>query len=156
LAFDDIIEPRMAFRGVRESMDMERPVRVLIVEDCADTAQSMSMLLDRVGYATAIAATGAGALLAVSQRVPDIILLDIGLPDLNGWDLAEKLRDIKVLKETMIVALSGHGRADDVERSLRAGCAMHLLKPVDFDVLLSRLREGLESFRESARTTQRA
>jgi len=134
---------------------MDRPIRVLIVEDCADTAQSMAMLLDRSGYATAVAATGAGALSAVGLRVPDIILLDIGLPDLNGWDLAEKLRAIKVLKETMIVALSGHGRADDVERSRRAGCAMHLLKPVDFNELLIRLREGLEIFR-SARTTQRA
>jgi DNA-binding response OmpR family regulator len=133
---------------------MDRPVRVLIVEDCPDTAQSMALLLERSGYATALAATAAQALKAVGERVPDIILLDIGLPDLNGWELAERLRAIKVLQETMIVALSGHGRADDVERSRRAGCAMHLLKPVDFNELLANLRHGLENYRAHARSPQ--
>jgi CheY-like chemotaxis protein len=133
---------------------MERPIRVLIVEDCPDTAQSMALLLERSGYATALAGTAAQALTAVGQRVPDIILLDLGLPDLNGWELAERLRAIKVLQETMIVALSGYGRADDVERSRRAGCAMHLLKPVDFNELLTKLNHGLEDFRAHARGRQ--
>jgi len=129
---------------------MDRRIRVLIVEDCRDTAESLAILLDRSGYETNVAANGQNALAAVGQRVPDIILLDIGLPDINGWELAKKFRAIKVLQNTMIVAISGHGRADDVEESRRAGCSMHLLKPVDFQELLEQLDGGLKKFQASA------
>jgi DNA-binding response OmpR family regulator len=129
---------------------MDRPVRVLIVEDCPDTAQSLAILLDRSGYEAAVAANGRDALAAIGRRVPDIVLLDIGLPDISGWELAEKLHAIKVLQETMIVAISGHGRADDIEQSHRAGCSMHFLKPVDFQELLTQLNEGLMNFRAAA------
>jgi len=126
---------------------MDEQIHVLIVEDCEDTGISTAMLLGVWGARTTLAPDGrAGLRLALSED-PDVILLDLGLPDISGLDFARQLRLSRQFDRTMIVALTGYASAEDQAKSFRAGCQYHLAKPVDLDELRSILRDGLKEFR---------
>src|SRR5436853_1692254 len=86
---------------------------VLVVEDDADTADSMAMLLHLYAYDVQVARDGAMALQAVLERQPDVVLLDIGLPKLNGWQLAKAIRCHNVRKRPFLIAISGYGMQAD-------------------------------------------
>jgi PAS domain S-box-containing protein len=118
--------------------------RVLIVDDNVDGADSLAMLLEEVGHETQKAHDGVEAI-AVAERVrPDAVLLDIGLPKLNGYEVCRRLRQRPWGAKLMIVALTGWGQEEDRQRSLDAGFDTHLVKPVDHDVLM-RLLAALPS-----------
>jgi two-component system CheB/CheR fusion protein len=130
-------------------MVMDEPCRVLIVEDCPDTADSAAKLLTYWHFETAIAVNGSTALEKVPTFRPDIVLLDLGLPDMGGLEVARRLRAMNGLDKTMIVVLSGYGTQNDREQSAQAGCQMHLLKPVDLSSMKAVLLDGLKAFREN-------
>jgi len=109
--------------------------RILVVDDQPDAADSLALLLQFEGHTTEAAYSGREALARAAQLRPDVILLDIGLPDMNGYEVAGRLRAI--LPPVMLVALTGYGQAEDIERAHAAGFDAHLLKPVDFDRLSS-------------------
>jgi CheY-like chemotaxis protein len=115
-------------------------VRVLIVEDDEDTADSLSMLLRLHGYDVEAAADGPSALRAVQASRPDVILLDIGLPKMDGWLVAKQIREQAVRKRPFLVAISGYGTDADRLRSQEAGIDLHLVKPMDPVDLLKLLR----------------
>jgi len=103
-------------------------LRILLVEDHADTAKLMSRLLMMQGYEVAIASSVAGALSAIQQQVPNIIISDLGLPDGSGLDL---MRQLRAQGHTMpAISLSGYGAAGDIEQSKAAGFAEHFVKPL--------------------------
>lgn len=104
--------------------------RVLVVDDSEDAAFALAMLLREWGHEVATAGDGPSALAAVAQHHPDIVLLDIGLPGMSGYEVAARLR---ASGEThlKIVAVSGYGQPDDVARALAAGCDAHFPKPID-------------------------
>ena len=106
-------------------------LRVLIVDDDQDTADTMSLLLERGGYEPAVAYSGPAALEMVRQLRPDVILCDLGLPGMDGLAVAAALRADPVTAGVRLIAVSGYGRDEDVQRSLAAGFEMHLTKPVD-------------------------
>jgi CheY-like chemotaxis protein len=114
--------------------------RVLLVDDNVDAAQSLGALLRNAGYAVHEAHDGPQALAAVAAGfVPDVALLDIGLPGMTGYELAATLRRDARLSGLTLIALTGYGRAPDRERALAANFDDHLVKPVTFDTLLQAL-----------------
>jgi two-component system, OmpR family, response regulator len=104
---------------------------VLIVEDVADAADSLAILLRLHGDRVRVARTGPDALTACRESLPDLILLDIGLPGLDGWEVARQLRQMPGERLPFLVAVTGYGRPEDVETSTAAGIDLHLTKPVD-------------------------
>jgi DNA-binding response OmpR family regulator len=107
------------------------PLRVLVVDDCPDTTASLAMLLHLWGYDVCVASNGPGALEAAGSRRPDVVLLDIGLPGMDGYEVARRLRREHDLAGALILTLSGYGREADRCRAWEAGCDHHLVKPVD-------------------------
>jgi signal transduction histidine kinase/DNA-binding response OmpR family regulator len=112
-----------------------RPQRVLVVDDNVDGATMLARLLRGWGHQVSIAHDGPSAITTALQRNPDIILLDIGLPGMDGYQVAEKLKTHESSAHTLLVALSGYGQGEDRRRSHDAGIQHHLVKPVDPDVL---------------------
>jgi CheY-like chemotaxis protein len=107
------------------------PLRVLIVDDCADTTSSLALLVRLWGHQPFVAGDGSTALRLTAEYVPDVILLDIGLPGMSGWELAPVLRRMPGMAGVFLVVASGFDRVDDQRRSHEAGCDLHLTKPVD-------------------------
>ena len=115
--------------------------RVLIVDDNLDSADSLAMLLNITGNKTFLAHDGVAALEAVEKYRPEVILLDIGLPKLDGHEVCRRVRELPWGKDIVIIALTGWGQEDDRRKSDEAGFNGHLVKPVDYDRLLELLGE---------------
>jgi CheY-like chemotaxis protein len=107
------------------------PLRILIVDDCADTTESLALLIRMWGYQARVAGDAAEALRLAADYRPNVILLDVGMPAVSGWDLAPQLRQLPGLHGVLIVVVSGYDRPDDFRRSYQASCNLHLTKPVD-------------------------
>lgn len=111
-----------------------RGCRVLVVDDNIDSAQSMGMLLEMEGFTVDLAYDGGQALSRAALFQPNAVLLDIGLPGLNGYQVAQQLRERSTSAGGMpilLVAVSGYGRDKDRQTSLLAGFNIHLTKPAD-------------------------
>jgi CheY-like chemotaxis protein len=128
-------EPGEALPGVDTRRDV-RPQRILVVDDNVDSADSLSLLLTACGHAVTKAYTGEGGIAAALLAPPDLAILDIGLPDMSGFDLALRLRAEPATSRTVLVALSGWGQMIDRQRSASAGFAHHLVKPADPGLVL--------------------
>ena len=109
--------------------------RILVVDDNKDSATSMGRLLGMLGHEIRTAHDGQAAVDAAAAFRPDVILLDIGLPILNGYEAARRIRGQPFGKEMILIALTGWGQEDDRRRSKEAGFDLHLVKPVDPDAL---------------------
>ncbi len=107
------------------------PLSILVVEDQEDTAQSTAQLLALHGHRVEIAKSGPEALRVSAASTPDVILLDIGLPGMDGWEVARRLRCQATAKQPLVVAVTGYGAEDDLYRSADAGIDLHLVKPTD-------------------------
>jgi CheY-like chemotaxis protein len=109
--------------------------QILIVDDNADSRQMLAELIKTWGYATREAEDGPAALRAVAELRPDVVVLDIGLPGMNGYEVAEQIRTLPECHALRIIALSGYGQPEDRRKSAAAGFDEHLVKPVDMDKL---------------------
>jgi CheY-like chemotaxis protein len=109
--------------------------RVLVVDDNEDAAQSLAMLLQLEGRLVRVAADGADALKSFEQFQPEAVLLDIGLPDMDGYEVARRMRASAGGRKVLLIALTGWGQADDKRRAADAGFDEHLTKPLDPDFL---------------------
>jgi len=109
--------------------------RILIVDDNVDSAESMAVLLRLEGHEALTLHEGERVVAAAREFRPDVILLDIGLPGISGYDVARALRGDPEVAAVRLVAVSGYGRAEDRERARAAGFDEHLVKPVDFSAL---------------------
>ena len=117
--------------------------RVVIVEDNYDAAEALTMLLELFGHQPTIVADGLAAIDAVRDGGFDIALVDIGLPGIDGYEVARRIRMLPNAKTMMLVALTGYGQETDKQRALSAGFDQHLTKPVQIErlqTLLSRPR----------------
>lgn len=112
---------------------------VLVVDDNADAANSLAELLQTGGHRVSVHGSGPSALLHASQHPCDVCLLDIGLPGMDGCELARRLRALPQMAQAVLIALTGYGQTDDRQRSKAAGFDHHLVKPVDPDALLALL-----------------
>lgn len=127
---------------VDEAVKGTRPLRVLIVDDNVDTVLSFAMLLKASGHDVCKAHDGLAAVQAASDYRPDVVLLDIGLPGLNGYEVAKRIRQIPILKEVVLVALTGYGQDTDRQLSAQAGFNHHLVKPARLKQLQKILGEA--------------
>ena len=128
--------PRVAAPGIEPTSGFghlmaARPRTLLYVEDNADARIVMSEMLRLSGYTVIEAATGAQALAAVAVQQVDAVVLDIGLPDINGYDVARKIRQMPHCHNMPILALTGYGQSRDKDAALQLGFNAHLVKPVD-------------------------
>lgn len=115
------------------------PRRILVVDDNVETAQSLARLLEHWQYETEVAHDGPAAIAAAQAAPPYAVLLDIGLPGMDGYEVTQQLRQCPSLHKTLIVALTGFSADSDLARSREAGFDLHLVKPVEPDVLQSLL-----------------
>jgi DNA-binding response OmpR family regulator len=114
-----------------------RSLFILIVDDNRDCATTLALLLRLAGFEVETVHDGWEALRIAKARRPDVVLLDIGLPGLDGFQVAEAMRNDANLKNVYIIAISGYDRDMFQGRSRRSGFDLHLVKPVDFDTLNS-------------------
>jgi signal transduction histidine kinase/ActR/RegA family two-component response regulator len=109
------------------------PQRILVVDDNKDAADSLADILQFDGHTLHTAYTAGAALDSLSTFQPSVILLDLGLPDMNGYQVAKRIRDSDI--SVRIIALTGYGQAEDMEQTRAAGFDAHLVKPVDLEML---------------------
>jgi PAS domain S-box-containing protein len=121
--------------------------RLLIVDDNNDAATSLGMMLRILGYETRTAGDGLAGLEAAAEFRPDVLLLDIGMPKLNGYDVARRIREQPWGKGPVLIAVTGWGQAEDRQRSSEAGFDHHLVKPVD-PAALTKLLASLATARD--------
>jgi PAS domain S-box-containing protein len=117
------------------------PLRVLVVDDHRDTALSLSMLLESWGHQTSCAHDGISGLEAAQASRPDVVILDIGMPRMNGFEMARRIREQPWGRSLRLMALSGFGQEQDLEQGRQAGIDAHLTKPADPARLRSLLTE---------------
>ncbi|QYD73025.1 response regulator [Paraburkholderia edwinii] len=143
------------------SRDIDRPpakigqaqrqrLHILVVDDNVDAASSLSILLEISGHHVRTAADGPRALKECSIAQPDIVLLDIGLPGMDGYEVARRLKGMPVMSQAVLIAVTGYGQADDVMRSKDAGFDHHLVKPIEPENLMA-LFDGLRPRTEAKR-----
>jgi CheY-like chemotaxis protein len=126
--------------GSAESVCTALGRRILVVDDNVDAAESVALLLRLGGHQVRVAHNGEAALRAVDAEVPDLALLDIGMPGMDGYEIARRLRQQPRASGTVLVAVTGWGQPEDRRQSREAGFNHHLVKPVDMAVLDEILR----------------
>ncbi|WP_437484328.1 PAS domain S-box protein [Sorangium sp. So ce1014] len=116
--------------------------RILVVDDNRDHALALALLLEQAGHVTALAHDGPEALAAARSFAPEVVLLDIGLPKMDGYEVARRMRGEAGAGALRIVAFTGYGQQDDLRRSREAGCDAHLIKPIAPEVLFAHIAGG--------------
>ena len=111
--------------------------RVLLVDDTIDAAELLGMVLERHGAIVAIAVDGAEGLRMAQESDYDLIISDIGMPIMDGYELMRQLRAIERYREIPTIAVTGYGRIDDIARATAAGFTTHVTKPIDVKQLIS-------------------
>ncbi len=114
--------------------------RVLVVDDNVDAAQTLAILVKHYGHEVETAADGLSALEAARVFKPEIAFIDIGMPEMNGYETARRMRADPATKNVVLVAVTGYGQEEDRRRSLQAGFDQHAVKPVGIDRLSQILR----------------
>jgi CheY-like chemotaxis protein len=135
----------------RESAQDERMLKILLVDDSIDAVAMLGLLLRKLGHRVEIAHEGEAAQRIAQLFMPDVVLLDIGLPGMDGYQVAQALRKFPSLEHTQLIALTGYGHARDREAALAAGFSQHLVKPLDF----SKLAALLENIRATVSSAGR-
>src|SRR5690606_26685402 len=107
--------------------------RILIVDDNRDAAESLCTLLNALGATASVAYGGQEALDALDAVDPDAVLLDIGMPSMDGYEVAQQIRSTPAHADVLLIALTGWGQDEDRARAARAGFDHHLVKPPDVD-----------------------
>ena len=118
-----------------ESVGTAPQRRLLVVDDNVDAAESLALLLQLKGHDVRVVHDGPSALAAVEADPPDLVFLDIGMPVMNGYEVAQRLRQRPGLENLLLVAMTGWGQKEDRCRSQEAGFDRHLVKPVEPDAL---------------------
>ncbi len=140
---EDIIQKaqmKMPENGNKEkSTNQNKSRRILVVDDNSDAVEMMEILLSMEGYATRTAFAGETAIEIAKEFQPEVCLCDIGLPEMNGYELAGHLR--KLLPQALLISISGWGQEEDRQRSIESGFNYHLVKPVQFEDLLKLIKK---------------
>ena len=119
--------------------------KILIVEDNEDNRDSLSRRLQRRGFEVITAADGKAGLAMAQSEKPDLILMDMNMPELDGWEATRQLKAIDEVRDIPVLALTAHALAGDRERALQVGCADYHTKPVDFAGLLAQIESILQN-----------
>ena len=123
---------------------------ILIVEDSEDIRYLLVQLLEEEGYRTEVATDGEAGFSAAQRLQPQLILMDLSLPGMDGWETVRRLRRLSQFTSTPIIALTAHATDKDKERALAAGCTAYISKPFDMETLLEQLAKYLPQWRKSS------
>ncbi|MBC7781664.1 MAG: response regulator [Proteobacteria bacterium] len=115
--------------------------RVVIIDDNVDSVEALSMLLELEGHTVSAAYDGPSGLALIASMRPDVVLCDIGLPGMNGYEVAESVRRLGTAAP-VLAAITGYGQSSDIRRAREAGFSHHLVKPVDPVAVLTLLNES--------------
>ncbi len=118
--------------------------RILIIEDNMDNHELIRFFLERDGYDTFLAMTGPEGLQAAIKQVPDLVLVDLALPIMDGWDVTRKIRENERTAKLPIVAVTARTMPIDRMRAIEAGCDEYIAKPIDFAALLGAVNRLME------------
>jgi CheY-like chemotaxis protein len=119
--------------------------KILVVDDNPDSALSLAMMLSIMGHETRTAHDGESAVATAESFLPDVVLLDIGLPKLNGYEVAQRIRETTWGASMYLIAVTGWGQDEDRQRSSEVGLNVHMVKPVEpaaLEKLLAELRKS--------------
>jgi two-component system CheB/CheR fusion protein len=142
---------RLPCLPLRESSNAKPPVhaaghagsrRVLVVDDNVDGAESLAILLEHEGHTVRTANDGAEAVVTARTFHPEVVLLDIGLPGMTGYEVARTLRGSRETSKALLIAMTGYGQPEDVGRAKAAGFDHHVVKPVPLEKILDLVSEG--------------
>jgi CheY-like chemotaxis protein len=136
--------------GERRDAEQRQP-RLLIVDDNVDAADAIGTLLSLTGFTVEIAHDPQSAIERAAATDPDVVLLDIGLPGMTGYELARQLSGHPVVSRAKLIALTGYGQPGDTEQAKAAGFSSYLVKPVDVDQLRERIESILDADSHRAR-----
>ncbi len=112
---------------------------ILIVDDSEDIRILLSDFLQEEGFNTICAGDGSAALMQAQNHHPDLILMDISLPGINGWQTVQYLRNMPEFRSTPIIAVTAHATEEEAEHSLTVGCNAHVSKPFDLEEILNQI-----------------
>ena len=128
--------------GADQEAGTRPPLRVLVVDDIADAADVLAMVVEVDGHDAQVARSGPAAVELAAAYRPDVVLLDLGMPGMDGYEVARRLRRQQGGERMTIIAVTGYGQDEDRERTRAAGFDHHLVKPVDMDALRRLLQQG--------------
>jgi signal transduction histidine kinase/CheY-like chemotaxis protein len=134
----------------RSADRMPSSSRILVVDDLQASAETLMTLLEMEGFEVRIANDGMAALKVAQEFRPDVVLLDIGLPGMNGFEVANQLRSLPASRDALLIALTGYGEAESRSRSAQAGFDFHMVKPADVGLLLEMIAKPHETRRAKA------
>jgi CheY-like chemotaxis protein len=132
-----LAEPLLSIPGASQTGDGQQTAapspgrRILVVDDNQDSANSLGLLAQIMGHEVRTAYDGPSALSLAAAFVPDVVLLDVGMPGMDGYEVARRLRQLPALASTVLVAQTGWGQEGDLRRAKEAGFDHHLVKPLD-------------------------
>ena len=129
--------------GKRRPSSHEGDLTVLVVDDVPDVTEMIALFLKYAGYNVTTVDSARAALKIAGERKFDLVISDIGMPEMSGYELAEALRDLSDYREIPIIAVTGYSEYDDRKRALKAGFNAHLTKPIDPTRLLDLINELL-------------
>jgi CheY-like chemotaxis protein len=125
-----------------EASTAATPRKLLIADDNSDAAESLAMLLRLEGHEVTVVANGRQAVRATAEVQPEFALLDIGMPDMDGYEVARQLRRIQLPSKLTLIAVTGWGREGDKARASEAGFDYHFTKPIEPDELFELLKQN--------------
>ena len=134
-------EPPNPATSIKERKGPPAHPNALIVDDVADVTEMLAVLLTHAGYQVVTAASAMSALKIARERQFDVIISDIGMPEMNGYQLARELRLLPGYESVPMVAVTGYSMFDDKERSAKAGFTAHMTKPIDPHALLDLIEQ---------------
>lgn len=118
---------------------MEKMIKILLVEDNEDNRDMLSRRLERKGFEVSLAVDGQDGVDKAQQNLPDLILMDMSLPVMDGWEATQKLKNNSDTSAIPIIALTAHAMSSDRDKAIEAGCDDYDTKPVDFQRLLDKI-----------------
>jgi CheY-like chemotaxis protein len=136
-------KPRTSRKGKGKETDPNRRGAVLVVDDVPDVTEMIELLLKHAGYDVSTAESAQDALHLARLNHYDLVISDIGMPDMNGYELASALRELAAYNKTPLIAVTGYSEYDDRGRAVRAGFNVHLTKPIEPTQLLTLMRDLL-------------
>lgn len=119
--------------------------RILVVEDNEENRDSLSRRLERRGFEVVLAVDGKNGVEAAEAEKPDLILMDMNMPELDGWEATRRIKALPDVGGVPVTALTAHAMAGDRERAVNAGCADYHTKPIEFTKLLAQIQTLLQS-----------
>ena len=127
-----------------ERTPAEQTRRILVVDDSEDMRDLIQRLLERAGYRVVLAEDGQASLTQAKLYHPDLVLMDLSLPDMDGWEAVRHLRKMPEFRTTPIIAVTAHVSPREAERAMAAGCTAHIGKPFETKVLLGEVARLLK------------